>query len=201
MLLGFEDYMAKILTRSEAIEQYIISLIAINELLCFMTASGHFQLNECPEASGRLQKAELVSAMRAATTTWLWKLFDTRSDSLNIFRVWKSLFNPTFEKEIEELENESKPIVEVLQRVRHKSGAHADISLEAQFLANRVFENNKINVARFCFKLLRLATKIHLKREELLPEFEIEVKKQAQGLGIATGIFLERLDFLRRKAS
>jgi hypothetical protein len=191
-------FLTRTLTRDEAIEQYMISLIAINELLCFMTAAGHFQSNECPEARGRLQKAELVSAMRSATTTWLWKLFDTRPDSLNIFRVWKSLFHSPYQKEIDALEAESKPIVEVLRKVRHKSGAHSDISLEAHFLADREFEAKKIDVMRFCLDLLSLATKIHLKREVLLPEFESEVTKQARRLGIDAGVFMERLDFLRR---
>jgi hypothetical protein len=165
-----------------------------------MSAAGHFQSNDCPEARG-LQKAELVRAMRSASTTWLWKLFDTRPDSLNIFRVWKILFNNVFKNEIEELETESKPIVEVLRRVRHKSGAHSDISLEAHFLADREFERKKIDVGRFIFTLLSLAAKIHLKREELLPEFETEVNKQAHRMGIDSRIFMERLDFLRRRVS
>jgi hypothetical protein len=146
------------MTRADAIEQYLISLVTFNELNCLLEANSHFRWSHTPET--KLPPSQITSALRAAATTWIAKLLDRRNDSINVFEVWRCLV-PGVAAQIDALEQKHQSTIQMLRQFRNKSGAHSDIHLKEHLEAHTNFDSNKEPIFQFLQDMFSLAKIIH----------------------------------------
>lgn len=115
-------------------EDYIVYRYRLRELLHLFDI--HLHLVECAELSPPPE--DHLSTFRLLTISHLAGFFDTRSDSLRVIEVWRKYF-PQHRAAIDKLEADLKPALDKARTLRHKAGAHSDLSTHTQTLARGGF--------------------------------------------------------------
>jgi hypothetical protein len=113
--------------KEQPFEDYIVYRYRLREHLHLQEVLRH--LHECGDIEG--PREEHMQTMRLIIASHLWGFFDTRRDSLDVRKVWPKYF-PQHLATIEKLALDLAPLLEKVRMLRHKAGAHSDLSLEAQ---------------------------------------------------------------------
>lgn len=153
--------------REHPFEEYIVYRYRLREFLHLFDVMLH--LNDCPEL--KPYPEEHMQTLRLVLVSHLAGFFDTRDDSLKAYEVWREYF-PQHRKEIDATEKALKPLLGKALKLRHKAGAHSDLSLRRQ---NRARQNlSSRDTARILDRFFGLALLLS-RSEKDVPEMAEEI--------------------------
>ena len=156
--------------KTDSVDDYLVYRVRLADLLELHGVIIH--LEECNNLSER--PADQIRALHLVTAGFLAGFFDTRTDSLNVFRLWKKYF-PSREKDVAELEVELASLLDKLTELRHKVAAHADLSLAVQEAARLGLDGP--DMRRLLDKFYAAATAL-LVEEAKIPALTAEIEER-----------------------
>lgn len=155
--------------REHPFEEYIVFRHRLRELLHLHNILLH--LHECPDLSPRPE--EEMQTLRLLIVSHVAGFFDTRPDSLKVLDVWREYF-PQHRAALSAFEAKIKPLLGKALKLRHKAGAHSDLSIKTQNRARRNFSGR--DALRFLDGFFEMAN-IIVKSERSVPRLAEEIAK------------------------
>jgi hypothetical protein len=111
----------------EPFEDYILYRFRLEEAVHLQGVVEH--LTDCEGLPAR--PVEAIKTVHLAIATHVAAFFDDRTDSLNVFRIWRKYFQHR-SADIDRWEEDLRPALKKLWRLRSSSGAHADRRIAKQ---------------------------------------------------------------------
>jgi hypothetical protein len=180
------------LTRSEALEEYLVYQIRIFEFLQL-----HQMVSEIAE--GKYSPTNLIGhspddfqrTLRNLTFGLFDSLMDRQKDAIDVFDVWMQLF-PAREAEIRNTWTVIQPHMEVVHSFRNKVAFHANKKLACYLDTRRSLNEKRTEIWGAIQAFVTLAVKLFRDQPIALPDLAAEIEPiLRKALGNPTGEQLE----------
>jgi hypothetical protein len=192
------------LTRSEALEEYLVYQIRLYEYLhCFQIIQDMVEDKYKPESSLGHGSTEFLGTLRNTSYGLFASLMDAQNMALDVFDVWVVLY-PGKEARIIEVWKKVEPYIQLIRDFRNDVAFHANKNLRRYFETRRLFKEKRKEVIAAMQEFWGLAAELIREQDKALPNFRNEIepflKKAVPG---ASGEEIERLKdfFIQNKSA
>jgi hypothetical protein len=170
------------LSRSEAVEQYLISLLKLDELLqlnlLWTVIKEHQHQRSATDADVRLVRAG--PAVVVAMFAWFDSLVDRTAKALNMFDVWASLFPEQIER-IRDLQNRFQTELALIRRFRTITGSHAHNRLREHIAVRKELNAKIVEVGQAIASVMQLGIELS---EGITDELAEEIATKEMYFGV-----------------
>lgn len=163
------------LTRSEALEEYLIYLLRLHEYLRTFKIVLDIQDGKYkPEALLGHGPDEFLGTLRSLSYGLFASLMDPQNMALDVFDVWVVLY-PGEEAKIIDTWKKIEPHIQLIRDFRNDVAFHANKNLRRYFETRRWFKEKRQEVIAAMQQFWSLAAELIQKQDQALPKFRDEI--------------------------